>query len=315
MEYTFSHIINVVSREENPKLFEIQEKTALSFAQARKNLPSHVSVEVIAIVDKTFQGNCAFADKTVQLSRTVLEVHAFREKRALPIVNDILDAGIAAASGRHVIYSNTDIMLTPWFYPVVAHYLAKENDALVINRRRIPLALADEPYEVMLAHAGKVHSGWDCFVFPKELYSRFVKTNICTGIPMAGNDIFHNIFTFATHPALLANQHLTMHLGMDLVKKWGPQEYYDFNKREFNKLLKQLKPAMQIAKFPGAGLPFFRRHFRWLMNPTYDYPTMCSVDLKQLSVKRPAPRKPEIPGLAHRYYEWMIRRINFREED
>lgn len=315
MSYRFTHIINPVSKEENAVLFETQTKTAVSFQAARNGVSNGSSAEVIAVVSATYADSCAFADKTVKLTRNVQDVASFSLKRNLPLISDILDAGVAAASGDCIIFSNIDIILTPWFYNVVAHYLAQGHDALVINRRRIPNALADQPYEVMVAHAGKPHSGWDCFVFKKSLYEQFVKTNICIGIPMAGNDIFYNIFTFAENPSLMTNQHLTLHLGMDLVKKWGTPEYYRHNKLEFRKLLKQLKPKMKIAKLPGSGLPFFKRHFRWLMNPTYDYRTMFSVDMSQLSQPRPASRNPEIPGWRHRYYEWMLRKIDFREND
>lgn len=315
MGYSFSHIINAVSKEENPALFAVQEKTGVSFDYARKEFANGISAEVIAVVHPEFQGRVPFADMIVHLTRTVTDVHSFREKRELPIVSDILDKGIESSANDYVIFSNADIMLTPWFYNVVAYYLGKGHDALVINRRRIPSRLTEAPYEVMLANAGKQHIGFDCFVFKKSLYQKFFKTGICIGIPMAGNDLFYNIFTHAENPKLLANQHLTFHLGIDLVKKWGSSEYCSYNMREFKKLLRDLKPHMQIAKFPGAGLGFFKRHFRWLMNPTYHYPTMLSVDIKQLSSPRPKYPEPEIAGFAHRYYEWMQRKINFREED
>ena len=315
MSYTFSHIVNVVGKEENAELFSLQEISLQSFGHARKNLNSGVSVEVICVAGPSGPESVPHADRTVRLNRTVDDVGTFSGKRKLPLISDILDSGVAASNGDYIVFTNADIILTPTFYNVVAHYLSKGKDALVINRRRIPYALKNEPYEVMVAHAGKAHSGWDCFVFKKSLYERFLKTQICIGIPMAGNDIFYNIFTFAETPELLTNQHLTFHLGMDLVKVWGSPEYYAHNRREFRKLLKQLKPQMKIAKFPGAGLSFFKRHFRWLMNPTYDYRTMFSVDMSQLSLPRPKPRKPEIPGLAQRYYEWMLRKIDFREND
>jgi hypothetical protein len=42
---------------------------------------------------------------------------------------------------------------------------------------------------------------------------------------------------------------------------------------------------------------------------------MCALDLKQLRRKRRTPKKNELPGLHNRYYEWMIRKVNFRDKD
>lgn len=315
MAHSFSHIVNPVGRNENAELFKTQLVTIDSFKRAKSATSSGIEVESIAVVTPHNGEAGAFADKTVFLERTVSDLHKFNQPRSLPLVSDLLDIGVACASGEYVVFTNSDIILTPWFYNCIAEFIDRGHDALVVNRRRIPVRLANQSYEVMLAHAGYAHNGYDCFVFKKSLYGKFVKSGICIGIPMAGNDIFYNIFTHAENPALLANQHLTFHLGLELVKAWGTKEYVDYNYREFTSLLRKLKPAMSISKFPGSGLPFFKRHFRWLMNPTYDYKTMCALDFSQWSQQRPAVPPKEISGLRSRYYEWLQRQVNFRDND
>lgn len=297
-------------------MYTIQKSTIATFLSAKKALNENIGLQTIAVVYDTGNAEFVWTDDRVALTRSVSDVVRLRQQRPLPLVSDILDLGVSEANGDYIIFTNTDIALTPWFYnALAAHIETGKYDALVINRRRIPARLLNAPIELQVAHAGKQHIGFDCFVFRKSLYTKFIRTNICLGIPMAGNDIFYNIFTFAENPVLLANQHMTYHIGMDLVKNWGDSDFYAHNKKEFHELLKQLKPSMQIAKFPGAGLPFFKRHFRWLMNPTYDYRTMCSVDFSQLGTPRPKPANQEMPGLAHRYYEWLQRKVNFREND
>lgn len=315
MKHSFSHIVNPVGAHENAALYKTQRVTIESFGKAKAATVAGIEVESIAVVTPHNHDAGSFADKTVQLTRTVADVHKFQVPRNLPLVSDILDKGVAEATGEYIIYSNSDIVLTPWFYNCLSEFINRGHDALVVNRRRIPARLADQPYEVMLAHAGYAHNGYDCFVFKKSLYSKFLKTGICIGIPMAGNDIFYNIFTHAENPVLLANQHLTFHLGIDLVKNWGSEEYLTYNTGEFRTLLKSLRPAMSIARFPGSGLSFFKRHFRWLMNPTYDYRTMCALDFSQWSQPRPAVFPKQIPGVRHRYYEWLQRQVNFRDND
>ena len=293
-------------------MFAAQKTTLQSIAESRKRLKGTISVELIAVAfpDSIGQTENEF-DKTIPLARSVADIKKFTVERKLPVIHDLLSEGIKNASGDYIIFTNIDIALMPDFYNVVKWYLEKNHDALVINRRRIPARLKDAPLEVMQAHAGYMHSGYDCFVFKKSLFEKFIPTNICIGIPPAGNDIFYNLFSFAENPLLLTEQHLTFHLGMELVKSWGSSDYYHFNYSEFSKLLKKLDPHIDIAKFPGAELSFFKRHFKWLMNPTFYYPQLFRKDFSKSSKRKNKP-KPEVK---QGYYEWMVRKINFRDEE
>jgi hypothetical protein len=312
MSIGFSHIINPVSEEENPKLFAVQKITLQSIADSRKRTKETIPVELINVAfnEANVQTEQHF-DKTVTILRSVADVNKFSVERKLPIIHDILSGGIKFAAHEYIIFTNTDIALMPDFYNVVSWYCEKGHDAVVINRRRIPEKLKDAPLEVMQAHAGYMHTGYDCFVFKKSLFEKFIPTDICIGIPPAGNDIFYNLFTFAENPLLLTEKHLTFHLGMELVKTWGSPEYLKFNYSEFSKLLKQLEPHIDIAKFPGAELPFFKRHFKWLMNPTFSYPLMMRKDFSK-SGKRKKESQPEVK---QKYFEWLIRKVNFRDEE
>jgi hypothetical protein len=312
MSFNFSHIINPVSEKENPELFAAQKITFQSIAESRKRLKGNISVELIAVsFPEANSVSEKIADKTIPLLRSVADIKKFNRERKLPIIHDLLSEGIKNASHDYIVFTNIDIALMPDFYNVVNWYCEKGHDAVVINRRRIPNKLKNAPLEVMQAHAGYMHTGYDCFIFKKSLFEKFVPTNICIGIPPAGNDIFYNLFTFAENPLLLTERHLTFHLGMELVKIWGSSEYYHFNYSEFSKLLKKLDPHIDIAKFPGAELSFFKRHFKWLMNPTLYYPQLFRKDFSKSS-KRKNKSKPEVK---QKFYEWLIRKINFRDRE
>lgn len=312
MSWTFSHIMNPVSEKENSELFGAQKISLQSIAESRKRLQENVSVELIGVAfsEAVDQMKSAF-DKTVPLTRSVADVHQFSKPRKLPIIHDILSLGIQNASHDYIIFTNTDIALMPDFYNVVKWHCEKGHDAIVINRRRIPAKLKDAPLEVMQSHAGYMHTGYDCFIFKKSLFEKFIPSNICIGIPPAGNDIFYNLFTFAENPILLTERHLTFHLGMELRKVWGSEEYLKFNYGELSKIFHALDPHIDIAKFPGAELPFFKRHFKWLMNPTLSYPLMLRKDFSKSS-KRKKRSKPEVK---QNYFEWLVRKINFRDEE
>lgn len=315
MSYSFSHIINTVSQEENASLFRIQEVTLRSVRESVSANAPGISVQPVAVcfpeaaasVSPVFQA-------TAQLLRSVSDMRRFAVPRRLPLISDILKAGAGVATGDYLVFSNTDIALVPAFYNAAAYYLGKGHDALVINRRRIPARFLDAPYEVQVAHAGYDHIGYDCFIFRRALLEKFYDAEVCIGIPPAGNDLFYNIFTFAENPLLLTRQHMTFHAGMDLYKSWGSREYLDYNYGKWKKMLRALRPAMRIEKFPGAGLPFLKRHYKWLMNPTFDYPTMFGLDLRQLNTPRKKYPAKEIQGLKHAYLERVMRTVNFPEE-
>lgn len=312
MKTSFSHIINPVSEKENAELYSAQKITLESIHKSRKNFIDKGNVELIGVAfPQAFEVLNNELDKKVNLERSVTDVHHFSVPRNLPLIYDILAKGVEQSSGEYIIFTNTDIALMPDFYEVADWYIQKGHDAIVINRRVIPKKLMTAPLAVMQAHAGYMHTGYDCFIFKKSLFSKFIPSNVCIGIPPAGNDIFYNLFTFAENPLLLTERHLTFHVGVELIKKWGSNEFLKYNYQELNFLLKKLEPNIDIAKFPGANLSFFKRHFKWLMNPTFNYPLMMRRDFAK-SGKR---KKLNPPEVNQAYAEWLIPKINFKDEE
>ncbi len=211
----------------------------------------------------------------------------------------------------YFVYTNIDICLMPQFYSAVNDFISQGYDAFVINRRRISGKYKSvQQLNEMYSEVGAVHTGYDTFVFKRSLFEKFILKDMCVGIPLAGNDLFYNIFCFAERPKLYTNKHLTFHIGMELVKQWGDADYNHHNHNEFRKMLVELVPFLDVRKFPGAELGFISRNFKWLMNPTFDYRTMLSADLKQAGRPR-NPGEKEIKGWKHRYYELLVRLINF----
>ncbi len=248
------------------------------------------------------------------LSRVVSDVVSDTSK-PYPFLGDIVLQHKAHARADYLIYSNLDIALMPYFYESVAEYLKQGYDALVINRRRLNNRLVQEKnMSLLYAEAGREHTGYDCFVFKRELVDRFIFKNICLGVPGAGNDLFYNIFTFADNPILFPEKHLTFHVGLELYKAWGDSATNAHNSKEFMSLLTDLKPYMKAHKFPGADLGLFSRHVRWLMNPTFHYPTMLWLDYKR-RFKKAAPKFNQTFSYTRKqkYLEWLLKMVNFKE--
>jgi len=318
VKQSFAHIINLIAPADNVELYKAQQITAASVLAAKKYSGGTCDVELLsAQFPNAINSVPSGFRATSALENCSADVALLQTKKRFPLLREILSRLNESGDATHFIYTNLDIALMPFFYQAVSGYIREGHDAIVINRRRIPGRLLDSgaDLEKMYAEAGETHTGYDCFVFSRRLLQKFILKDVYIGTPPSGNDLFHNLFVFADNPVLLTQKHLTFHLGMDLVKPWGDSVLNRHNEREHRKILKELKPLMDITKFPGAGYGFLKRHFKWLMNPTFHYPTMCSVDFSQLGRKRRKPAQNELPGMSNRYYEWMIRRINFRDKD
>lgn len=307
----FTHLINPVGPFENKSLFTAQRFTIESILKAR-NYAAHEGIAVQSIACFAKGNNLELPpDFTLVPSTERLSSDTLETKKRVPFFNDLLKRLYEHAEGEYLIYTNLDICLMPNFYTSVKALLDRGHDAIIINRRLISCEhLLHASLDRMYADLGKVHTGYDTFIFKKSLFQKFILRDICIGVPPVGNDLFYNFFIFAENPVLETNLHLTFHIGEELIKRWGDRAILCSNQKEFKKLLHEVGPLMRIEKFPGANKPFLKRHFKWLMNPTVSYPLMALTDIRQLFHKRKPRLKPEVPGLLHRYYEWMIKKIN-----
>lgn len=310
--FDFTHIINCVTEKENRALYDTQQLTLASFNKAKTYAGNQIKIEHLICHTKNQISIAQGGFKILPaLEKSILDIGSFNNSRALPLLKDILELAYTHSNAEYIIYSNSDIGLMPQFYTVVADYVKTGHDALVINRRRIKSTLnKPEDLDAIYSEVGLEHPGYDLFIFKRDLFPRFILNNTCIGIPYAGNDLFYNLFCFAQKPVLLTDKHLTFHIGLELVKKWGSSDLQKHNYKEFRKTTKALLPKMDITKFPGAELNFFKRHFKWLMNPTISYPEMCITDLKQM--RKPRTKKVYDPNYKKQsYYEWLMKFITF----
>lgn len=311
----FAHIINIVSPADNSSLASVQALTLQTLQAAHAAVAGRIEVELLSA---QYENARVFLPEGIRATSNLKECGADRKELntqlRLPLLKEILSKLNESKDATHFIYTNLDICLMPFFYEAVASFIEQGYDGIVINRRRISANyLTEKDLNLLYAEAGKEHTGYDCFVFSRELLNKFILKDIFIGAPPSGNDLFYNIFTFAKKPVLFTKKHLTFHAGMELYKQWGDQGINAFNKQQFILLLKELRPFIDIVKFPGAHEGLFKRHFKWLMNPTFHYPTMIKADIKQFGRKRKKYIKPETRGVKSRYLEWLIRHINFKD--
>lgn len=314
---SITHIINPYPSPEGSENFIAQPICRESMILASAEAKGFADVKLCAVFVSGQEHQLPESFSVLpSLNGSILDFTSTHSKRKLPVFADVLRAGYDHSDSDYIVYTNADIGVMPGFYKMIAHYASKGYDAFAINRRRIPArySTADQ-LEQIYAEAGEKHTGYDTLVFKRELFPKFSLRNVCIAVPFFDTALIHNFYARAEKFRLFTGKHLTFHIGMDLVKEWGDAQESGFNRKEFRLVLKELYPEFLIENFPGAGLPFFSRHFKWLMNPTFHYPTMLRLDLSQLSHKRRKYPPREIKKFSYRIFNWLIRYVNFPDEE
>ncbi|MFZ2196370.1 MAG: hypothetical protein WAV13_01465, partial [Thermodesulfovibrionales bacterium] len=240
-----AHIINPVVVNEKSDLFIAQPVTFATMISARDFARGKVDVflytaqfpEDRPLVTADFRA-------TPDLERSVLDLGPFRKKRKLPFIKDILDRLYEAApESEYLIYTNVDIALQPQFYVAVNAFIDEGHDAFAINRRTISKQYQSvEEIPLMYSEEGESHPGWDCFVFKREAYPRFILGDICVGANLIGTVLLFNLLCTSRNFMEFKNEHLTFHLGDD--REWKTGEYSDYaahNLRQTEKIISELK--------------------------------------------------------------------------
>ncbi|MDX2000986.1 MAG: hypothetical protein SFW35_01010 [Chitinophagales bacterium] len=201
------------------------------------------------------------------LERSVLQVGSFQNEKKLPLLGDILESLYKASDAEYLIYTNVDIALMPFFYTSIASLIAEGYDAFAINRRRLSSKYqSTEDIPLMYADIGRPHPGFDCFVFKKNLYPKFLLGNICIGIPFIEATMMYNLAAHAERFRLFGNMHLTMHIGLEVMPA-RDKEYYWHNRKQFNQLIKELKPSIKSKNLPYAEQMLLAKILKWGLNP------------------------------------------------
>ncbi|MGE0636225.1 MAG: hypothetical protein AB7G44_02360 [Bacteroidia bacterium] len=274
---SIAHIINPVKAKHGselsiaqPIVFEAMRKAKAFATDVDVKLFSAQYAEDAEIIPEYFQ-------KTTNLENAVV----INGKKKLPLIKDILQRLFENSNSEYLIYTNTDIIVLPQFYETLARIIEQGYDAFIINRRRIPKvynSVNDLPF--IYSDIGKSHPGFDCFVFKRELFPKFILGEICVGIPFVEATLMHNLFAHAEKCKLFDGLHLTAHIGMDVMPK-RDGDYYHHNRQEFEKIKKELQPLLSLKKMPYAEYSFPARILKKALNPAVF--TMMNLELEKKS--------------------------------
>ena len=237
---TIAHIIHPVVVDSSSDLCVAQPITFETMRIARESASGQV--HVVHFYTKYADESPLIAEgfqETPDLNRSIADITAFRRKRKLALIKDILDRLYNSTDAEYLIYTNVDIALTPYFYKVVDQLIEQGYDALIINRRSISKAYTKvQDIPLMWAQVGKPHQGCDCFVFKRSVYPHYQLGTAFVGSGRIGLILAVNLYYHATRFKQLRDSHLTFHIGRDEV--WQSADLRDervHNDNEFKKLL------------------------------------------------------------------------------
>jgi len=261
-----AHIVNPVRVATTSELSIVQPITFETMRRARRYALGEVDV---ALYVTHYLEDRALAPPhflhTPDLERSVLDIGRFQQPRKLPLLKDILQRLYeAAADADYLIYTNVDIGVQPHFYVTVHHLIESGYDAFVVNRRTINRGY-DQLSEIPLMYAsvGRLHRGWDCFIFRRTVFPEYDLDNVCIGAPRCGLALLANLQVHADAFGEFKRLHLTFHLGDD--RTWGSSSAADFaahNTREVVALLRRLEQGHgRFGRRTPPGRFLFRRRY------------------------------------------------------
>ncbi|MGK7947995.1 MAG: hypothetical protein AB4368_04115 [Xenococcaceae cyanobacterium] len=234
-----AHIINPVKIKKHSDLFVAQPITFQTMQTAQKLAQQQgITVELYSAQFPEDRGIVPdYFQKTPDLTRSILDIKSFRNSRKLPLIKDILDNLYNSTNADYLIYTNVDIAVMPHFYLSVAEIINQGYDAFIVNRRTIGSYDQIEKIPLMYSKIGGSHAGYDCFIFSRDAYPKYVLNNTFIGSVPIGFALAANLICNAQNFKLFTALHLTFHLGSDGAwKQKGLEDYLEFNIAETDKI-------------------------------------------------------------------------------
>jgi len=280
-----THIINPFIPPAGSDLEYAQPITFETIRIAAENAKNLMNIEVIATCfEEDIHIIPSFITTASTLKRSVLDVGHFEKKVKLPFLADILEKAYNESTSDYIIYSNIDIGLYPDFYIRLYELLQKGHDALIINRKRIEPEYTDvNDLEKIWKQKGKSHPGFDCFVFHRSLYPKFILENICIGVPFIEISFSQNLFHLANKFKLVETDNYTFHIGMEIFKKRAPKEYYRFNRSEYKKVIKKIEPFLDQKNLPYSNRILPLRLIKQGLHPCIPIKLALKLEWKKLT--------------------------------
>lgn len=253
---SIAHIVNPVIVGPESDLYDAQLVTFASMEKARSYAHGLVHVELYSAQyaeDRSLVPE--FIIKTRDLEHSVLDCSNFLKKKKLPLITDILSRLLEVSNADFFMYTNVDIALLPFCYTLIERIIGdfkEKNEAFVINRR----VTSDKWHlcgdlDLMFAQIGASHSGYDCFIFRRDILTKCDFGNACIGANWIGRVIIANLIANTSHCQIYKDLHATFHIGD--AGAWMTGEFNEFdehNRSELTALLRRLLQRSDVLNSP-----------------------------------------------------------------
>lgn len=247
------HVINPYVVKEDSEDFVVHQKTIESLLLAREYAQDYVDVTFVLKVDKDeldfFKGKYSqpfFVFHCIEKSSADLGIN-FNVPRTLPVLSEIIklpEEGINTHS--HMVFTNMDICIQPFFYCEIVKIIKSGFDCFVINRRTIPKDLLYKPLEEAFVSDGDKHIGHDCFVVPTRILSKFNIQDHLLGIGFVFRPFLLNCILHSENFHEFDDVYMSFHYGDDM--EWKSDKYSDYLEHNKNLMIKVYAESKQMIE-------------------------------------------------------------------
>ena len=135
--------------------------------------------------------------------------------KKFPFIKDVLDVAYNnSGENDFIIHSETDIILLPYFYDAILNMINNGFDSIIVNNRSVFNDSGSSPnlYNIW-SEVGEPNIGWDCFIFKKKIYEKFLIGDALVGVNSIGKVLYINMRYFSEKFIEVKDSQLTNHLG------------------------------------------------------------------------------------------------------
>ena len=179
------------------------------------------------------------------LERDCRDLAQFKRPRPLPMLFDVLERGAAVGnSDDYLIYTNADICVQPHFYDAIYSVISAGFDAFTINRRTISSEAISQHASLRQSEPGRDHPGFDCFVFSKAAFAKYVRSDCIIGMPAVARPLLYNMVALSQRLLLLKSVSLTYHFGDDM--SWANDEFEDYKTHNIKESIATVQALISV---------------------------------------------------------------------
>ncbi len=267
LKLKIAHITHPVIDKNDNVLTMLQPITFESMRQAQKEAKKNkIIVELYTATYREDQHIVpSYFKSTKPFGRSAYDLKNFSEKRKRPLIKDVLDRLYETSDADFFVYSNSDTAVVPEFYSLLKQYILMGMDSVAIKHRIIDkkytrVAQLSEMYK----EQGKLHPGFDCFMFNRDIYPKFYLGASCVRSNWLERVLLSNVITFSKSFDFIKDEYMTF--CNELAEQSREVVFNAFTQHNETELLKILmklihEPRARTHKLINDFLSFHNKNY------------------------------------------------------